>query len=333
MAASPYLVWAGAAAAFLSLAAFANHRIARRAERANPPMGRFIEIDGVRLHYLERGEGEPLVMLHGNGSMIQDFVSSGLLDMAAQRYRVIVFDRPGFGHSSRPRTKAWTDEAQADLVHGALTALGVPRAAFLGHSWGCSVATALALNHPAMVSALILASGYHYPTVRPDVAAASVPAIPVLGDLMRFTAAPMLARALWPLIARKIFGPAPVPAKFEGFPREMAFRPSQIRASAAESAMMIPDAFGRSDRYSELKMPIVIIAGAEDRLIDFDDHSGRLHAALPQSRLHRVADAGHMIHQTATLPVMQAIEEAMALAVSAHTDQSATEREHRRAAL
>ena len=50
----------------------------------NPPAGQFLEVDGVRLHYVERGEGEPLVLLHGNGSMIQDFETSGLIDMAAK---------------------------------------------------------------------------------------------------------------------------------------------------------------------------------------------------------------------------------------------------------
>jgi pimeloyl-ACP methyl ester carboxylesterase len=89
-------------------------------------VGRFVEVAGVRLHYVEHGEGEPLVLLHGNGSMIQDFQSSGLIDMAARTYRVIVFDRPGFGHSERPRTTIWTAEAQADLIHKALKKIGVP---------------------------------------------------------------------------------------------------------------------------------------------------------------------------------------------------------------
>jgi hypothetical protein len=70
----------------------------------------------VRLHYIERGQGEPLVLLHGNGSMIQDFSSSGLLDKAARKYRVIVFDRPGFGYSRSPRLTVWTPNAQADLI-------------------------------------------------------------------------------------------------------------------------------------------------------------------------------------------------------------------------
>jgi pimeloyl-ACP methyl ester carboxylesterase len=66
----------------------------------------------------------------------------------------------------------------------------------------------------------------------------------------------------------KIFGPRSVPKKFEAFPKEMALRPSQIRASAAESALMIPDAFKLRNQYADLKMPVVIIAGEQDGLID-----------------------------------------------------------------
>ena len=79
---------------------------AHSAERANPPRGQFINVCGVRLHYVERGAGKPLVLLHGNGSMIQDFETSGLIDAAAKHYRVIAFDRPGFGYSERPRDQS-----------------------------------------------------------------------------------------------------------------------------------------------------------------------------------------------------------------------------------
>lgn len=114
---------------------------------------------------------------------------------------------------------------------------------------------------------------------------------------------------MWPLMMAKIFGPKSAPAKFEHFPKEMALRPSQIRASAAESALMIPDAFHFEDKYAELKMPVVIIAGEDDRLIDIDKQSARLHSDVPQSAFHRVAQNGHMIHQTATGEVMAAINE------------------------
>ena len=79
----------------LAAMAMANRHLAKKAERDNPAAGRFLNVNGVRLHYVERGSGEPLVLLHGNGSMIQDFESSGLVDLAAKNYRVIVIDRPG----------------------------------------------------------------------------------------------------------------------------------------------------------------------------------------------------------------------------------------------
>jgi pimeloyl-ACP methyl ester carboxylesterase len=285
--------------------------MARNSERANPPRGQFIKVDGVRLHYVERGAGKPLVLLHGNGSMIQDFETSGLIDAAAKHYRVIAFDRPGFGYSERPRDRIWTPAAQADLIRAALTRLGVRSATVLGHSWGASVAVALALKYPKAVSALVLASGYYYPTVRADVAFLAAPAIPILGDVLRYTVTPLLARLIWPLVLKRIFGPTPVSESFRrAFPSGMALRPWQLRASAAESALMIPDAFALRDRYRDLQMPVVIVAGSADRLVTTKRQSKRLHRDVPQSTLRLVRKAGHMVHHAAPELVMAAIEEA-----------------------
>jgi pimeloyl-ACP methyl ester carboxylesterase len=301
--------------------ALLNRYLAKKAERDNPPAGRFIAVNGVRLHYVERGAGDPVVLLHGNGSMIQDFECSGLIDLVAKDHRVIVFDRPGFGHSDRPRGAVWTPDAQAELIEGALSQIGVSKAIVLGHSWGASVAVALALKSPALVRGLVLASGYYYPTFKPNVAALSAPAIPLVGDILRYTLSPLLSRATWPLMMSKIFGPRSVPKKFEAFPKEMALRPSQIRASAEEAGLMIPDAFKLHGQYAELTMPVVIIAGEQDRLIDIDTQSARLHSDVSQSSFHRIAGNGHMIQQTATDQVMSAISEV----ASASREQAAAE--------
>ena len=128
--------------ATLGAAAFVAART-QAAERAHRVRGRFIDVDGVRLHYLERGQGTALVLLHGIGSMIDDFVLSGLVARAAERYRVIVMDRPGYGRSSRPRRRRWTPGAQAELMHHALRKLDVYCPVLLGHSFGASVAAAM----------------------------------------------------------------------------------------------------------------------------------------------------------------------------------------------
>src|SRR4051812_39120820 len=137
------------------------------AERKNPPIGVFTECDGVRLHYIERGDAAApcVVLFHGNGTMIQDLVLSGLVDRLAHNYRVVCFDRPGFGYSDRPRTRIWTPTTQASLFEKALDQLGVRNPVVLGHSWGTLVAIALALRRGYAVSGLVLVSGYYFPTI------------------------------------------------------------------------------------------------------------------------------------------------------------------------
>jgi len=267
----PYAVAAAATAGALGIATLVNRHRAEKAENDNPPAGRFLNVNGVQLHYVERGSGVPLVLLHGNGSMIQDFESSGLIDLAAKNHRVIVFDRPGFGHSDRPHNVVWTPAAQAELINSALHQLGVSQAIVLGHSWGTSVAVALALRYPNLVQGLVLASGYYYPALRFGVVAVSGPLV-LMGAVLRHTISPIVGRLMWPLLMAKIFGPRSVPKKFEGFPKEMALRSSQLRASTGDSALMISEAFYLQDEYAKLKMPVVIIAGDKDRLINIVRH-------------------------------------------------------------
>jgi len=267
------------------------------AERKNPPIGNFIDCDGVRLHYVERGDpARPCVVLfHGNGTMIQDLILSGLVDRLANHYRVICFDRPGFGYSQRPRTRIWTAETQAALFAKALGRLGARNPIVLGHSWGTLVAIALALQSEADVSGLVLASGYYFPTARMDFWLMSGPAMPVFGDLLRYTISPIISWAIMPKLLRTLFAPRAVSPDFKnGFPISLSLRPKQLRAAAEESAFLVPVAAQLQLRYRGIRCPVRIVHGRDDRLIEADQ-SRRLHRALPGSVLHLVEDAGHMV--------------------------------------
>lgn len=273
----------------------------------------------MRLHYVERGQGQPVVLLHGNGTMAQELDVSGLLDLASKKYRVIAFDRPGYGYSERPRTTIWSPTAQARLLYRALRQLGIEQPVVVGHSWGTMVATALALEQPEYVRSLLLLSGYYYPTPRVDVLLSSPPALPVIGDLMRYTISPLLGRLIWPAMVRKLFAPAETPARFKNeYPVWMGLRPSQIRASSEEIALMIPSAYKLSMRYHELKMPIVIMAGARDLHAIPKLHSQRLHRELPQSELILVPEVGHMIQHTVPQQVFAAIDKVATLDAAMH---------------
>ena len=292
----------------LAGAAALNYRRAKAAERDNPPAGSFITLDGVRLHYLERGDGPTIVLLHGNGTMIQDWIAAGIFDELAKTHRVVAFDRPGFGYSERPRTRIWTPASQASLLAAAMRELQMTSVTVVGHSFGTLVALALALEAPDLIRGLVLVGGYYFPSARADVILASPPAVPLLGDLLRYTVSPLLGAALTPAINDKLFDPAPVPAQWtEQFPMELTLRPSQIRAEAAEAAMMIPAASSLSDRYPDLQQPTTIVAGSGDRVVDIRAQSERLHAALPQSQFRAVEGAGHMVHHTAPEVVLRAI--------------------------
>jgi len=283
-------------AAALGAAALYTLKQTRAAERRHPPIGRFLDVDGVRLHYIERGRGDPLVLIHGNGTMIQDFTVCGLVERLAERYRVIVIDRPGYGYSSRPR-QLWSPRAHARLFRNALVQLGVGQALVYGHSWGTLAAVALALEAPSLVRGLVLGSGYYYPTLRADTFLLSPPAIPVIGDAMRYTVSPLVARAVLPGMIKRVFQPAPVPERFEReFPKALMLRPLQLRAAAEDAALMTPSVMELERRYGDLKMPVTIIAGTDDQISDVGRQSARLHRELPHSEFITLPGLGHMIH-------------------------------------
>jgi len=288
---------AGAGALAIAGLALANHALARRAERSHPARGRFITVDGVRLHYLEQGSGPAIVLLHGNGAMAEDFVISGVLERLAHNHRVIAFDRPGFGFSERPRSRVWAPDAQAALFEQALSAIGVTHPVIVGHSWGTLVAVAMALRPARSIRGLVLLSGYYYPTVRADTATSGWPAVPLFGDALRYTISPLFARLFASAAYRKLFAPSRVTERFQReFPTEMAVRPSQIRASAAETALMVPSAAILSSHYAELTVPIALMAGTEDGIANFERQSERFAAEVPNSTLYGVPGVGHMLH-------------------------------------
>src|SRR4051794_90409 len=310
--------WVGPAlvgtAAALGAAALYTAKMTRDAERETPPIGRFLEADGVRLHYIEQGQGEPLVLIHGNGTLIQDFTINGLVDRLSERYRVIVIERPGYGYSTRPR-RVWTPRAHATLFEHASHQLGVEHAIVLGHSWGTMVAVALALQSPTLVRSLVLLSGYYFPTARMDVVLSSPNAIPGIGDALRHTLSPPLARLMLPAGIRAMFAPASVPEHFDRlFPKDLMVRPIQLQASAEDAALMTPSAMELQEHYRELKLPVVILTGGDDQIADVGRQSKRLHQELPQSEFIVLPGLGHMVHHLAPDQVIKAIDRAAHLA-------------------
>ena len=185
------------------------------------------------------------------------------------------------------------------------------------------MALALTLNHPGDVRGLVLLSGYYYPTLRADVLLSSPPAVPILGDLLRYSISPLLGKLLQPRLIKGMFAPLPVPASFAlGSTPNMSVRPGQIRAESQDGVAMIPGAIAMRNRYQELTIPVVIMAGAEDRVINAKQPA-RLHAQIPHSTLRLVPGVGHMVHYAVPDEVVEAVEEAGGLATTLRNTRQA----------
>lgn len=201
--------------------------------------------------------------------MVQDFRTCGLVDLLAQSNHVVCFDRPGFGHSQRPRLRVWTVAAQAALLGEGVKSTRRSRLVVLSHSWGALVAIALSMRTDYPIRGLVLASGYYFPTPRWDVWLMSISAILILGDLVRYTVALIISWATLPVAFRKIFPPCSVPQTFKNeFPASLTLRPEQLRAAAEEGGLLIPTAVQFQGSYPSIGYQVRIFHGTEDQVIE-----------------------------------------------------------------
>lgn len=304
-----------AAVTTLGASAQAHRAAARAAEARNPPKGTLLDIDGIPTHVHIEGRGRPIVLVHGNGAMAEDFLSSPLHAMLVRRFTVHTIDRPGFGHTRRPDGWDPSPEAQGRFILRVMRRLGLRRPVVVGHSWGTLPVLSLAIEEPSAVAAIVLASGFYHPPEDGSGSVAAWPSIPGLGDLLRGAITPAIGRMMWPTFVRKVFAPNPVTEGFEeGFPKALALRPSQLKAVSQDTRAMAPGARRVVGRIKDLTVPLVLIAGREDAIVDTDRHSVRLAREVPDSRLHLVPHAGHMIHHVAPDRVLAAVDEVDRLA-------------------
>jgi pimeloyl-ACP methyl ester carboxylesterase len=117
--------------ALAGLAAFTG-LTARGIEKRLPPLGQFIDIDGMTLHYIDEGSGPTVVMIHGLAGQHGHFVYA-LRDVLIEDHRVVIIDRPGCGYSTRPPYASATIAAQAKTISRFIAALGLKHPLIVGH--------------------------------------------------------------------------------------------------------------------------------------------------------------------------------------------------------
>jgi pimeloyl-ACP methyl ester carboxylesterase len=269
---------------------------AARAERDFPPLGRFVEVDGLRLHYLEQGRGRPIVLIHGASSNLRDFAAS-IMAPLAENHRVIAFDRPGYGYSERP-SGSWPDPArQAELIHKALAQLNVTRPVLVGHSWSGSVVLAYLLDYPEQSAGGVLLAGGSHPWEGGVAWTNHLAGLPGLGPLFAATLVYPAGQFLMEQAIAEVFSPNPVTpdyAERTGVP--LAMRPGQF-LSTAEDVRNLSDFLDRqSRRYHEIRRPLLLITGKEDDIVPPWNHADRLIEQVPHADYVIFENTGHAPH-------------------------------------
>ena len=322
------IVIAAVATALVALTIW-THVNVERIEAAHPPLGRFVEVEGGRLHVVEMGNaaGPLLVLLHGATTNLQD-MRLALGDRLAANYRVILVDRPGYGWSDRPGGRADVVPArQAKLLHQALTRLGAASPVLVAHSWGSALALAYALDYPQDVKGLVLLAPMTNPWPVRSVAwrdsvittlldtIAMAGAAPFLGPLVARTLALPVGKMLLGFGVRSTFDPQLPPGNYiEATGAELFLRPSEFVANAQDISTVRENLQRQSARYGTMKVPVVILTGDSDTVLSPDVHAKAAAAALPAARLVVLPGAGHMVHYAAPDRVVEAIADVLKMA-------------------
>lgn len=309
-----------AALATLALVTWAG---AVLAERAHPAQGRMVDVEGARLHVVELGPpgATSIVMLHGASSNLE--VMRPLADRLAQRYRVILLDRPGHGWSTRASLADSTPEPQARMIAEALTKLGVPPSIVVAHSWSGALALRLALDHPGRVAGLTMLAPVAYPWPGGVSQYNYAVTAPVIGPLLAHTVTLPLGLLLAESGTRSVFAPQEMP---EGFVKDSAtrllLRPREFVANAWDLVTLRAAMAEQAPRYKDIAAPITIIAGNVDKTVSTHIHSQPLAKTAKNTRLIVLEGVGHMIQYAAPDLVIAEIE-AMADGLSRSAETAA----------
>ena len=297
---TPMFILAICVAAPVAALALLTAVVKWRIEAALPAPGYFVDVPGARLHVFEKGSGPALLLIHGLAGNLWHF-RYGVMDHLASQYRVIAVDRPGSGYSERTRDASAALYAQADVMAALIDALQLGRPVVAGHSLGGAIALALAQRHPGKVAALALIAPL---THAPRTMSAAFDGLMIKRNWMRHLIAWTVAVPMGIATSRKVFGLAFGP---ELAPRDygtragglLSMRPSHFVAAATDLDAAWQDIAEIQRRYGEVRLPVAVLYGRGDRILDPCEQGQALVDKLPAAHLELV-DGGHM------LPVTQA---------------------------
>jgi pimeloyl-ACP methyl ester carboxylesterase len=285
-------------------------------ERTYPPLGKFIDVAGARLHVVDTGPkdapGLPVVLIHGASSSLET-MRKPLGDLLAKNHRVILIDRPGLGWSTRERVEDSTPSIQARMIDEALGKLGIDRAIMVGHSLAGAILPELALNHPKRTAGLVMLAPVAYPWPGGVGQFNELASVPLLGPLLAYTITLPVGLFLVDSGTRYVFSPQPMPEDYvDQTAVRMVLRPRVFLNNASDLNGLKPEVARQAPDYPNIKMPVVVVTGDADSTVSPKIHSLPFADAVPGTKLIVLPNVGHMPHVAAPDLIVSEIEAMMA---------------------
>ena len=274
--------------------------------RCEQPTESFVNVENIKVRYVEAGTGSAVVLIHGNAGSVDDFdfKSLGLL---CRDHRVIAVDRPGHGKSERPSDVDAKLQYQTRLLHETLSHLGVTRPVLVGHSWGGSLALAYAVEYPAELSAIVLLAPAAYSDGGPDQFMRAVIKTPVIGDVSLFVGRAIFGEHMLKKELQKAFYPDSVPEEYLRHASSSWLRHKQVRAILEDEYSLDKDLKKVSKHYGEIRIPVVIVTGDHDKVVSAKQNAYRLKTLIANSQLIELKNTGHEVPQTHPESIVSAV--------------------------
>jgi pimeloyl-ACP methyl ester carboxylesterase len=265
---------------------------------APPPLegGRVIASAGGDIY--TRSWGDParpaVLMIHGTTSHLEEFEVS-LGPQLADDFHLVAYDRPGMGRSTHRPAGAASLALQAQAAADVIRAENLQRPVIVGHSYGAAVALRVALDHPELVSGVVLLAPATHPWDGSAPGFYKLQAAPVIGDVATMLAWPFTAPVARRSLASRAFAPQPMPKDyFDAADVRLALRPAAVRASSADFVSLVEELKNQAPRYAQLDLPVSIIAGEDDRIIPFKRLIDRDKPAFANAHVALLPGVGHM---------------------------------------
>ncbi|OUD10795.1 hypothetical protein BVC71_04750 [Marivivens niveibacter] len=278
-------------------------------EREYPPYGHFVMVDGHPVHTVVRGQGPDLVLIHGASGNTRDMEIA--LGELADRYRLIIFDRPGLGYTPRigTGTDAGTPREQAALLQAAAAQLGADRPIVLGHSYGGAVGAAWAVYHPENIAGFVDVSGATHPWGGSVSGLYQALSTKIGARLIPYLGAAWVPRSYVQTSVEDIFEPGAPP---EGYADNVAgilvARPWSLLANALQVSHLDDALKQQHVGYPDITIPVEVLHGDADTTVYLPIHAEAMAEQVPNANLTVLTGAGHMPHHTHKAQIIAAID-------------------------